>query len=109
MTSPLQAMLDEKIKRHKYEVCVIADVPEYDEVNVVHHVENPIIRSLIFQHIDSVRELIEIKSEVTKLLEGVVDSLEHEKGFLLSGNGDRQRGYDMALDTAVAIIRKYKI
>lgn len=57
------------IQKHKDEACVISSSAEYDEVNMTHWIENPIIKRLVFQHIDSVREL---SSLTTPLLEEII-------------------------------------
>lgn len=56
---PLTSLLQSAIERHKRQACRIADMPEYDPVNMTRFVENPLVRALVYQHIDSVRELTE--------------------------------------------------
>jgi hypothetical protein len=58
--------IEKLIKRHKDKACIIADSSEYDEVNMAKFVENPLIRHLVFQHIDSVRELEACLSIINK-------------------------------------------
>jgi len=55
--------VDKLIEKHKNQACQIANVAEYDEVNMVRFVENPLIRSLVSQHIDTIRELSTLKDK----------------------------------------------
>ena len=45
------------VEKHKEQACVIADSAEYDPTNMVRPMMNPLIRQIVFTHIDVVREL----------------------------------------------------
>lgn len=49
-------MVEKLIEKHKDQACRIADT-QYDEVNMTKYIENPLVRTLAFSHIDVVREL----------------------------------------------------
>lgn len=55
-----EEMIEKYIQKHKEQARIIADYWEYDPTNMTRHVENPYVRNLVFQHIDSVRELDDI-------------------------------------------------
>jgi hypothetical protein len=48
------------IEKHKNKACVTADSAEYDPSNMTMHIDNPLIRSLVYNQIDFVRELYDI-------------------------------------------------
>lgn len=49
--------INKLIEKHKQQAMEIANFPEYNEVNMLRHIENPVIRSLVIAHIDFIREL----------------------------------------------------
>jgi len=59
---------DKLVSKYKELSCKIADSSEYDEVNMTRNIENPIIRSLVFQYIDSIRDISKLKQSTRKFV-----------------------------------------
>jgi len=70
--------IEKYIKKHKEQACMIANSPDYNEINMARNVENPIVRGLVLQHIDSVRELSFLRSSHLKYLTNKRKELEGE-------------------------------
>ena len=54
------------MQKHRLQAVEIANASEYDPVNMTRKVANPIICSLVFQHIDTVREISDAISIINK-------------------------------------------
>lgn len=54
------------VEKHKEQACKIADVSDYDPVNMTQFVRNSIVSTLVFHHMDVVRELSDLLTNETK-------------------------------------------